>query len=176
VKKLSLVVSLLMLAVPATAQAKGSGGGHKNPAKYCKALRAQMGTDAFREAFAAKKGHKNAFGRCVSSQRKARKAARRSARQACRAEHRGGHKLKRCLREKLATVEAGPTPAAVNDAAEQCRAEQAEDPEGFADEYGPDEAFGKCVAEQISEDADEPQAEPGEDSEPDEPADEPDEL
>jgi hypothetical protein len=187
VKKLSLVVSLLIFAIPATAQAKGSGGGHKSPAKYCKALRAQMGTDAFREAFGAKQGKKNAFGRCVSSQRKAKKSAQRRARQACRAERRGGHKLKRCLREKLVTAEPGPTPEAVKDAVEQCQAEQAEDPEGFADEYGPEEAFGKCVAEQISENADEPQAEnsddgaddPGVDDDPgddSEPADEPDAL
>ena len=180
-KKLSLVVSLLIFAIPATAQAKSSGGGHKSPAKYCKALRADMGKDAFREAFGTKKGHKNALGRCVSSQRKAKKSARRSARRACRAEHRTGLELKRCVREKLATTVAGPTSEAVNDAVDQCRAEQAEDPEGFAEEYGPEEAFGNCVAEEISESSDEPEAEnsddgaedPGDDSEP---ADEPDEL
>ncbi len=180
-KKLSLVVSLLIFAIPATAQAKSSGGGHKSPAKYCKALRADMGKDAFREAFGTKKGHKNAFGRCVSSQRKAKKAARRRARQACRAEHLTGQPLKRCVREKLAPVVAGPTSEVVNDAVDQCRAEQAEDPEGFAEEYGPEEAFGNCVAEEISNSADEPGAEnsddgaedPGDDSEP---ADEPDDF
>jgi len=177
-KKLSLVVSLLLLAVPATAQAKGSGGEHKNPAKYCKALRAEMGKDAFREAFAAKKGKKDAYGRCVSSQRKGKKSARRAARQACRAErredprtfeerYRGGHRIKRCVREKLATAESGPTPEAVKNAVDECRADQAEDPAGFAEEYGPEEAFGKCVAEEITENADEPEFD-------EEPADEPD--
>ena len=68
-RKLSLVVSLVSLvvfAVPATAPAKGG----KSPAKECKALRAQMGADAFRAAFGSKQG-KNALGRCVSAQRKA---------------------------------------------------------------------------------------------------------
>ena len=60
-KRLSLVVSLIslvVLAVPAAAPAKGS----KSPAKQCKALRAQMGADSFRAAFGGKQG-KNAHGR-----------------------------------------------------------------------------------------------------------------
>jgi hypothetical protein len=110
-KKLLLVVALVVLAFPATAPAKDSGGGHKNAAKECKALRAEMGAEAFRATFGNKRG-KNALGRCVSSKRKARKAARKRARSACRSEGLRGQAMKRCVRSKLAEE---PTPNTADD-------------------------------------------------------------
>ena len=173
-RKLSLVVSLIslvVLAAPAAAPAKSN-----NAAKDCKALRSQMGADSFRAAFGSKQG-KNALGRCVSTQRKARKAARKRARKACRSEGLRGRQMKRCVRTTLAANPA-PEGAAYEDAAKECGEEKADDPEGFAAEYGdgPD-AIAKCVAHEVSDDdegteADEPETEdPG-----DSPGDEPDEL
>jgi hypothetical protein len=149
-KKILLVVSIVALVVPAAASAKGSGS-PKNAAKQCKALRAEMGADAFRAAFAGKRG-KSAFGRCVSAKRKERRDARKAARKACRAKGLRGRAMKRCFRQELAAAPA-PKPAEYQDAVDECRAEQAEDPEGFADEFGDgSNAFGKCVAHEVSDD------------------------
>jgi len=173
VRKLSLVVALVVLAVPAAAPAKGSGPGQKNSAKHCKALRAEMGADAFRAAFGGKRG-KNALGRCVSAQRKARRDVRKRARKTCRAKGLRGQAMKRCLRQALA-ADPAPAPAEFAHAVEECRADQAEDPEAFADEFGDgSDAFGKCVAHEVADDSDEPETEPGDDDEvEDSPGDEP---
>jgi hypothetical protein len=171
-RKLALVVSIVTLVVPATASAKRADAGPKNAAKHCKALRAEMGAEAFRAAFGGKQG-KKALGRCVSAQRKARRDARRKARRACRAKGLRGRALKRCFRQELAAV---PTPQPVDygHALEECRAQQADEPEGFAEEFGtgPD-AIAKCVAHEVADDetAAEPEDEAGEDTED---ADEPD--
>jgi hypothetical protein len=176
-RKLLLVVSLVVLAVPASAPAKGSGSGHKNSAEHCKALRAEMGASVFRATFGAKQG-KHALGRCVSAQRKARKAARKRARKACRAKGLRGQAMKRCFREQLA-ADPAPAPAEYEHAVEECREDQAEDPEKFAAEYGDGaNAFGKCVSHEAADDddegEDEPESEPGDDDDvEDSPADEP---
>jgi hypothetical protein len=171
-RKLSLVVSLVVVAVPATAPAKGSGSGHKNSAKQCKALRAQMGAEAFRSTFGGKQG-KHALGRCVSTQRKAQRDARKRARKACRAQGLRGQAMKRCFRQTLA---ADPAPASADyeHAVEECREDQAEDPENFAAEYGDgSNAFGKCVAEEASDDDEVDEPESDDDGIEDSPADEP---
>ena len=176
-RKLSLVLALVVLAVPAAAQAKKpSGGEHKNAAKQCKAMRAEMGADAFREAFGGK-GKRSAFGRCVAQQRKERRDARKWARKACRAKGLRGRAMKRCFREQLA-ADPAPKPADYQNAVDECRADQAEDPEGFAEEFGDGpNAFGKCVSHEVSDDD---EGEPGDDEGDDdagevedEPADEP---
>ena len=164
-RKLSLVVALVVLAVPATAPAKGSGPGHKNAAKECKALRAEMGADAFRSAFGGKKG-KHALGRCVSTQRKARRDARKRARKACRAQGLRGQAMKRCFRQTLA-ADPAPAPAEFDRAVEECREDQAEDPETFAAEYG--DGFTKCIADEVADDGDDDADDsPGDEPEPDE--------
>ena len=93
-KRLALVVLLFALAIPAVASAKG-GTVHRSAAKQCKAMRAEMGGEAFRAAF-AKKG-KRAMGRCVAAQRKASRRARKS----CKAAGKRGRALKRCVRKQL---------------------------------------------------------------------------
>ena len=49
----------------------GGGGGNgkakPNAAKLCKAERAEIGVEAFREKYGNNKNGKNAFGKCVSS-------------------------------------------------------------------------------------------------------------
>jgi len=48
----------------------GNGKSKPNAARLCKAERAEIGVDAFREKYGNNKNGKNAFGRCVSSQKK----------------------------------------------------------------------------------------------------------
>ena len=145
----SLVISLVVFAVPAAAPAKG-----KNAAKECKSLRSQMGADSFRAAFGSKQG-KNALGRCVSAQRKARKAARKRARKACRAQGLRGQAMKRCVRTTLAEQPA-PKPADYEDAVKECEGDKAEDSEDFAAEFGDGpNALAKCVADEVSDDDEE---------------------
>ena len=162
-KKLSLLVALLALAIPAVSSAK-SGAAHKSAAKQCKAMRAEMGAEAFRAAFA--KPSKRAMKRCIVAQKKANKAAKRRAKKACRAEGKRGPALKRCVRNKLAAKPPSAAPEAYKDALAECKASQKEDPEGFAEEYGEGaDGLADCVAAQAG--ADEPG---GETSEGDDPA------
>ena len=148
-KRLSLVAALFALAIPAVTSAK-SGAGHKSAAKECKAMRAEMGAEAFRAAF-AKQG-KHAMKRCVVAQRKAQKAAKRKARKACKAEGKRGRALKRCMRGKLEAKPPSAVPAAYKEAAAVCNEAREEDPEGFAEEYGegPD-AIEACINVQTDE-------------------------
>ena len=149
-KRLWLVVALIALVVPSAAQAKGGGEVKKAAKQHCKVLRADMGAEAFRSAF----GGKHAMKRCVKSQRKLHK----SARSACRAEGKRGRALKRCVRAK---TESEAAPESFKNAVAECRSEQADDPEGFAEDFGDGpNAFGKCVAEHASDDSDDPEAEP----------------
>jgi hypothetical protein len=161
-KKLSLVVALLFaLSFPAVTSAK-AGGGHKAAAKHCKTLRAEIGAAAFRESFAGKNG-KRAMKRCVAAQIKARKAAKRRAKKACKADVKRCRALKRCVRDRLAAAPAA-SPESFKEAVEQCQAAQADDPEGFADEYGDgSDALANCVEEQSAADEDAEDSETGAD-------------
>ena len=80
-------VLLAVLAMPAGAAAKASSGEVKNAAKHCKALRAQMGAEAFRAEFGAKKGKGNAFGKCVSKHARADHRVAQKALRECKAEY-----------------------------------------------------------------------------------------
>jgi hypothetical protein len=153
-KRLSLVVALFALAIPAAASAKG-GAGHKSAAKQCKAIRAEMGAEAFRAAF-AKQGGKRAMKRCVAAQIKANKAAKRRAKKSCKAEGKRGQALKRCVRSKLEAEPPSAAPEAFKQALEICKDAREEDPDGFAEEYGEGaEALEACVAVQTDEAEDE---------------------
>jgi hypothetical protein len=79
-------VLLAALAMPAGAAAKASSGEVKNAAKHCKALRAEMGRDAFRSEFGANKNGRNAFGRCVAKQTRGEHRAAKKALRECKAE------------------------------------------------------------------------------------------
>ncbi len=164
-KKLSLVVALLAFAFPAVASAKG-GGEHRSAVKHCKSIRAEIGAEAFRAAF-GKQNSRRAMKGCVAKQEKATKAAKRRARKSCKASGKRGRALKRCVRGKLAAEPPSAAPADYTEAVDECKAEQAEDPEGFADEYGEgSEALEQCIAEH----ADEPEGETSGDG--DDPVDE----
>jgi hypothetical protein len=59
-------VALAALAVPAVSSAAVSQTDFKNSAKFCKALRAEMGADTFKQTFGTNKRKSNAYGKCVS--------------------------------------------------------------------------------------------------------------
>lgn len=58
--------------VPSALAADPTPADHKNAAKYCKAVRASKGVDAFQTQYGTNKNKKNAYGKCVSSTAKAK--------------------------------------------------------------------------------------------------------
>lgn len=80
-------VLVVALAMPAGATAKVSRGEVKTAAKHCKALRAQMGTVAFRAQFGANQNKRNAFGRCVAKYARGEHRAAKKALRECKAEY-----------------------------------------------------------------------------------------
>ena len=80
-------VLLAVLAMPAVASAKQPSPGEvKNAAKHCKALRAEMGRDAFRAEFGSNKNGRNAFGKCVARNARSEHRAAKKALRECKAE------------------------------------------------------------------------------------------
>src|SRR6266511_2244990 len=70
------IVAAAALALPAAASADGgSQGKSKSPAQQCRAERASMGADAFKQKYG---GKSNAFGKCVSRKAHEQNAARKS--------------------------------------------------------------------------------------------------
>jgi hypothetical protein len=70
------IVAAAALALPAAAAADGgSQGKAKSPAQQCRAERAQIGADAFKQKYG---GKSNAFGKCVSKKAHEQNAARKS--------------------------------------------------------------------------------------------------
>ena len=165
------------LVLPASAGAEEpSQTNAKNAAKYCKALRASAGEANFKAMFG---GGNNAYGKCVS------KAARRDAKQEataktnaskqCKAEEaadpaafktkygtgKGNNAHGRCVSQKAKANKAEADKQEKEDvnSAEECRAEQKQNPDEFktahggktfTEFYGTNEngknAFGKCVS------------------------------
>ena len=106
---LALVVALL--ALPAAAPAKSGHHGKKsNAARLCKQLRADMGRDGFRAAYASKHVRGNAFGRCVKQTRHTMRGLNRRT--------------------------AGQS---VAQAQNECQTELAQNPQDFDSHYGTDE-------------------------------------
>jgi hypothetical protein len=119
--KILIVASLAALVVPAASFAGPSGQDRENGARACKALRASLGTDLFRQTYGTAQSHRmNAMGKCVSQWTHAAHQNRVSARSACTAE------------------QADPNFAASHDG------------KSFAEFYGKNandhNAFGKCVS------------------------------
>jgi hypothetical protein len=75
------------LATPALASAELSPSDSKNAAKYCQALRAQMGVDAFKAQFGTNENKGNAFGKCVSQQKKGKHGLVQAVLKGCKAEY-----------------------------------------------------------------------------------------
>ena len=71
-KKLLIVSILATLIVPATSLGGPDGQDHENAARACRAIRALLGPEIFRQTYGTVKSkRRNAFGRCVSSKAKA---------------------------------------------------------------------------------------------------------
>lgn len=71
-KRMVLVLVLVGTIVPAALAADPVPADYKNAAKYCQALRAAKGVEAFRAQFGTNGNKMNAFGKCVSATNKAK--------------------------------------------------------------------------------------------------------
>ena len=173
--KILIAASLAALVVPAASFGSGpTGQDRENGARACRALRASMGLDIFRQTYGTvQSNRKNAFGRCVSMWAHAAHQSRISARAACSAEqadpnfaanHNGmsfaefygtgpNHKnaFGKCVSSK-AKASLEQQQSATKNAARSCKAERSsmEGP-AFRAKYGKNandrNAFGKCVSQ-----------------------------
>ena len=172
-KKFLIVSVLAALVVPAASLGGPTGQDRENAARACRALRATLGVELFRQSYGTvQSNRRNAFGKCVSQWARAEHQNRLSARAECSAEqadanfpatHDGktfaefygtgpNHRnaFGKCVSSK---AKASSDQARVNtaNAARECKAERARLGAGpFREKYGRNandrNAFGKCVS------------------------------
>jgi len=176
-RTIAMLGAIGAIALPAVALAGDDSGAAPSPKHSCKEQRAAIGVAAFRDLYGTNKGKRNAFGRCVSKQRHVQNEAKHEAHEnapaKCRAERaadpdafakkygtgkHGKNAFGRCVSQ---TAKADAKQAikehddATVDAAKECKAERAADPDAFAEKYGTNEndknAFGKCVSKKVRE-------------------------
>ena len=167
-----VTLSLAMFAVSAAAAAVDSRApGQPNPAALCKTQRDAMGTAVFAATYGTNADRSNAFGKCVSRQRKELGEVNRSAAAACRAERtdpsfpathdgktfdqfygtgkKGRNALGKCISAKARSSAVRKNQETIN-AAKACKRERAASPAAFRAKYGTNtnkkNAFGKCVS------------------------------
>ena len=173
-KKFLIVSVLAALIVPAASLGGPNGQDRENAARACRALRATLGTELFRQSYGTvQSNRKNAFGKCVSRWTRTEHQNRISAQSACSAEqadanfaaaHDGktfaefygtgpNHRnaFGRCVSSKAKASSDEARQNTVN-AARSCKAERAELGAGpFREKYGRNasdrNAFGKCVSQ-----------------------------
>ena len=119
----AIVAALLIAAIaaPAALAADPVPGDYKNAAKYCQAVRAAKGVEAFQAAYGTNKNKRNAFGKCVSAANKA--------------------KAKKADDEKADDDEKSDDGAGAK-AVVDCKKQQAADAAKFAQQY---KNLGQCV-------------------------------
>ncbi len=155
---------------PAVSPAAVSQTDFKNAAKFCKALRAEMGVSTFKQTFGTNKKKSNAYGKCVSKHAKTLDRGALGRGQEVQGRARGGLRLHlppsteptrtartrsgKCVSQaerELKTAAADE----IENAAKQCKAERKADASAFAAKYGTNEnkrnAFGKCVSRTVRE-------------------------
>ena len=166
--------ALAALLIPAASFGSGpTGQDRENGARACRALRASMGTELFRQSYGtAQSNRRNAFGRCVSQWARTEHQNRISARSACSAEQAdvnfaAGHDGKsfdeyygtgpqhrnafgKCVSSK-AKAASDEAQDSTENAAKQCKRERSElGVTEFRAKYGKNandrNAFGKCVS------------------------------
>ncbi|MGH2980373.1 MAG: hypothetical protein ACRDLQ_12170 [Solirubrobacterales bacterium] len=161
--------ALAALAVPAVSSAAVSQTDFKNAAKFCKALRADMGTTTFKQTFGTNKTKRNAYGKCVSKHARTMDEVHSDAVKNCRAERAadpsafankyGTNKKKtnalgKCVSQTQTELRAEAA-ADIETAAKECKAERKADRAAFASKYGTNankrNAFGKCVSKTVRE-------------------------
>ncbi len=163
------VLAVAALAMPGAAFAHGDDGSRsseKNRSKACKALRAQMGADLFRDTYGRNHSKRNAHGKCVSGYRQVFKKLVAQAVEECKAQRaasrlrHGGDDdaepngdrsaFRHCVKEKLRALLAERR-AALDAAAKACDAERTADVNAFVEKYGKGErkrhAFHACVVQ-----------------------------
>src|SRR4029450_6082338 len=88
IKKFLIVAVLAALIVPAVSLGSGpTGQDRENAARACRALRASMGVELFRQTYGTvQSNRRNAFGKCVSQWTRTEHQNRVSARSACSTE------------------------------------------------------------------------------------------
>jgi ribosomal protein S17E len=162
-------VALAALAVPAASSAAVSQTDFKNAAKFCKALRADMGVTTFKQTFGTNKNKSNAYGKCVSKHARTMDEVHSDAVKQCKAERAadpaafaakyGSNKndknaLGKCVSQAQSELSADQR-SAIENAAKQCKAERKADRAAFAAKYGTNKnkrnAFGKCVSKTVRE-------------------------
>jgi ribosomal protein S17E len=162
-------VALAALAVPAVSSAAVSQTDFKNSAKFCKALRADMGAATFKQTFGTNKRKSNAYGKCVSKHARTMDEVHSDAVKQCKAEREadptafatkyGSNKNKsnalgKCVSQKQRQLSAEVADE-IENAAKQCKAERKADRSAFASKYGTNannrNAFGKCVSKTVRE-------------------------
>ena len=120
--KRSVVVCALVAAMiaPAALAADPVPADFKNAAKYCKAVRASKGVEAFQTQYGTNTNKKNAFGKCVSATAKTKANKRKDA-------------------------EGAAEDAAEAKATAACKKQQTENATKFGQDY---KNFGQCVKAQ----------------------------
>jgi ribosomal protein S17E len=165
--KWMILIAVAVLVMPASASATVSPTDYKNAAKFCKALRADMGAEAFKQAYGTNKNKSNAYGKCVSKSARTVDAIHSDAVKACKAEREadraafavkygtnknGTNALGKCISKQAHDATVAKQDAIVN-AAKSCKAERTADPAAFRDKYGTNKnkrnAFGKCVSKTV---------------------------
>ena len=160
-------LTVAALAMPGAAYAHGSDGSQsseRNRSKACKALRAQMGADLFRDTYGRNHGKRNAHGKCVSKHRRVfRKLIAqaivecKAQRAAARIRHFAGdddarRAFRECVKQRLQALLAERR-AAFEAAAKACDAERAADVNEFVETYGRGQrkrhAFLGCVLQKV---------------------------
>jgi hypothetical protein len=162
-------VAIVALAVPAVSPAAVSQTDFKNAAKFCKALRSDMGVTTFKQTFGTNKKKSNAYGKCVSKHAKTLDEVHSDAVKNCKAERtadpaafaakygtnkNGKNALGKCVSQTERELKTAAADA-IENAAKQCKAERTADAAAFAAKYGTNEnkrnAFGKCVSKTVRE-------------------------
>jgi hypothetical protein len=157
-----LALGLMALALPATT-AHGSSTARQNASRICKAMRAELGTTAFRQAYGTNSRRSNAHGRCVSRTLRAQERAAVNAARLCKAERDAdpaafkakyatgerSNAFGKCVSTKAKEIGDAEREAVV-EAARSCKAEREAGPDAFRAKYGTNRnrsnAFGKCVS------------------------------
>lgn len=164
------VLAVAALAMPGAAFAHGDDGSRsseKNRSKACKALRAQMGADLFRDTYGRNHSKRNAHAKCVSKHRRVfRKLIAqaivecKAQRAAARIRHFSGdddsdgdrHAFRECVKQRLQALLAERR-AAFEAAAKACDAERTADVNEFVEKYGRGQrkrhAFLACVMQTV---------------------------
>ena len=173
-KKFLIVSVLAALIVPAASLGGPNGQDRENAARACRALRATLGVELFRQSYGTvQSNRRNAFGKCVSRWTRTEHQNRVSAQSACSTEqadanfpaaHDGktfaefygtgpNHKnaFGKCVSSKAKAASDEARQNTVN-AARSCKAERAQMGAGpFREKYGRNasdrNAFGKCVSQ-----------------------------